>query len=102
MLQPMLFAWYIFMIVLALLMRASAGGRSWAGRLALVAVILDVVLLVTLLRPLSFQQIVTLGAPVGVLIIGLLAASRAPRQDTRLIALLLAGSAIFPLVLYFA
>jgi hypothetical protein len=100
--QPMLFAWYIFMIVLAVLLRASAGKRSWVGQAALVAVLLAILLLVTLLRPVTYQQAITLGAPIAVLVIGLLATVRAPRQDTRLIGLLLAGSAIFPLVLFFA
>jgi len=104
-LVPFLCGWYVYLAILATLMAASAGGRTAIGRLAQVATAVAVVQLVMLywvpraLRPGIVP--IRLGADAFLLAVGLIGLLRAPRQDTKLIALLLAFVSLLPLGLYF-
>ena len=112
MLQPILCGWYLYMAVLALLLALSAGPASRGGRLAFVG--LAATLLATLLTWRSLPWVWTVDWPplVGlnllrflpdltVLLVGAVLLIGHRRQDTRLIALLLTGAALFPLALFF-
>jgi hypothetical protein len=106
-LQWMLCGWYVYMAVLAGLATLSAGPRTKHGLVAAVALVACVLLLVTVWwvpgLPLlaSNWNLVTLVLGAVPLVAGGLLIALAPRQDTKLIALLLAGSSLLPLVLHF-
>ncbi len=109
--QTILCGWFLYLAVLAGLMAASAGARTWLGRLGGLAAGAALVRVVLLWRPiggvtvddgpLAGIELITLGLEACVLVAGLAGLAAAPRQDTRLIALLLAGAAVFPIALYF-
>lgn len=112
MLQPVLCGWTLYMAVLALLTALSSGTRSRSGRAALLAVGLCLLAVVLLWRPLGGPwrvawkpladvDLLRFLPDLGVFLIaaGILVGNR--RQDTRLIALLLAGASLFPLSLHF-
>ncbi len=112
MLQPVLCGWYVYMAVLALLLALSAGPASRGGRLALLALVAAILANVMTWRPLPWTWSVAWPPLAGVNLLrllpdladflvgaGLLLFHR--RQDTRLIALLLAGAALFPMALFF-
>lgn len=110
--QALLCGWYIYMTVMSGLMTLSAGPRTRIGRLATLSTLVCVVLLGANFRPFlpSFPvdvgpyTAVDLGhlAPHLVVMVAAGAALlRAPRQDTRLIALLLAGASLLPALLFF-
>ena len=112
MIQTVLFGWFLYMAVLAALIAASAGWGTWIGKLAVAAAVAALLGAVQVWWPLVGPVFVALG-PLGavdlstllpdliVLGVGLAALFAAPRQDTRLIGLLLAGSALFPIATYF-
>lgn len=98
----LLFVWYAYTLVLALLMAASAGTRPLVGKLALGAAAVALLLLAALFRwPFGHYETVTLGAQAVLLVAGLAGLALAPRADTRNIALLLAGASALPLLLRF-
>lgn len=104
-LVPVLCAWYIYLAILSLLMALSAGPRTWLGILALVATGVSALQVVWLYWPgwvpgewLAGLQ---LGGAVLAAVVGLLGLAFGPRQDTKLIALLLAGAAVLPIFLTF-
>lgn len=105
--QVVLCGWYGYMAILAGLAMLSAGPRSRPGLLAAIGLGSCLALLVTLfwIPPVSVIQdnwgTVSLVLSLAPLLVGLALLALAPRQDTRLIALLLAGSSLLPLVLYF-
>jgi hypothetical protein len=110
--QTVLFGWFLYMALLAALVAASAGWGMWIGKLAVVAALVSLFGAVQLYWPFVSPRFVTLGSleavdlttllPVlFILGTGLTALIAAPRQDTKLIGLLLAGSAVFPIVTYF-
>ncbi len=109
--QTILCGWFLYLAVLAGLMAASAGPRTWLGwlgGLAAGAALARVVVLwrpiagVTVDRgPLAGIELVALGMEACALAAGLAGLVAGRRQDTRLIALLLAGAAVFPIALYF-
>jgi len=111
-LQPILCGWFGYLAILALLMTASAGWHTWLGKLGAVAAVAAASRAVAVWRPLFGSAHVRVGAagtvdlvtvvPDGlVLVVAVVALVAARRQDTRLIALLLVGAALFPLALYF-
>jgi hypothetical protein len=109
------------MMVLSGLMRLSAGRRGTIGRLAVLALLLSLLQIILLwwspgawleawglnsarfvdIGPYADRDLVNLLPKLGLLAIASFTALRAKRQDTRLIALLLAGAAIFPFALDF-
>jgi hypothetical protein len=112
-LQLILCGWNLYMAVLALLMAFSAGPRSRSGRLAFLAMGLCLAITALLWRSVELPARLLAWWPLeavgplpflpelGILLIavGILIGHR--RQDTRLIALLLAGTSLFPLALHF-
>jgi hypothetical protein len=111
-LQPVLCGWTLYMAVLALLAALSAGRRSRSGRLALLALGFCLAAIVMLWwplgrpwrlawEPLAEVDLLRFLPDLAVFLIaaGILVGNR--RQDTRLIALLLAGASLFPLSLHF-
>lgn len=110
MLQPMLCGWFGYMALLGLLMGASAGWGSRLGKLAGLVTLVSAWRALAMVRPVGPNLYLERWPSINlatflleglVLAIALWALARAPRQDTRLIALLLAGSALLPLALYF-
>lgn len=101
--QQLLCGWYLYMLVLSVLTALSAGMRTRLGALAGVGVLASALLLVTVFRPLPWGNVeqVTLTAKLVVLAVALLVLLAARREDTRLIALLLAGTSLLPVVLHF-
>lgn len=111
-LQPVLCGWTLYMAILALLTALSAGPRSRSGRLALLAMGFCLAASVLLWwplgrtwrvawKPLAGVDLIRFLPDLGVFLIaaGILFGHR--REDTRLIALLLAGASLFPLALHF-
>jgi hypothetical protein len=101
--QTVLCGWYIYLAVLCGLMSASAGRGTWLARLGWLGVLASLLLLLTLYGTVSLPALaqVTLGAKFVPLAAGLLALAFAPRQDTKLIGLLLAGATALPIYLHF-
>ena len=112
MLQPVLCGWYLYLSVMALLLALSAGPASRSGRLALLALAATLLSNVLTWRPLPWSWSLAWPPLAGVNLLrmlpdlvafavgtGILLLHR--RQDTRLIALLFTGAAIFPLALFF-
>jgi hypothetical protein len=103
----MLCTWFAYMTVLAVLAALSAGPRTTLGLAAGVAAVCCAALALTQfwVPPLPLLSanwdLVTLLLGAVPLVIGGLLMARAPRQDTKLIALLLAGSSLLPLLLHF-
>lgn len=106
-LQWMLCAWFGYMAVLALLATLSAGPRTRLGLLGGAAALTCLILLVTQFwvpsLPVLASNWNTVSLLLGVvpLAAGLALLALAPRQDTKLIGLLLAGSSLLPLLLHF-
>lgn len=106
-LQWLLCAWFGYMAILALLAMLSAGPRTRPGGIAALALITSLVLMVTQFWVPSLPLLSTNWSTLSLillvlpLLVGLALLALAPRQDTKLIALLLAGSSLLPLVLYF-
>jgi len=111
MIQPILCGWLLYLAVMAALMTASAGPRTWLGRLGAAATVIALGRAVTLWWPLGRTYFVPLGSAgdvdlltfgpdVAIFAIALVHLLFAPRQDTRLIALLLAGAATLPVLLH--
>jgi hypothetical protein len=105
--QLMLCGWYGYMAVLAVLAALSAGPRTASGLLAIGAA-LAAGLLVALLfwtPPLpglwAQRTAFTFTLNLVPVLAGLALVLLAPRQDTKLIGVLLAGSSALPLILYF-
>jgi hypothetical protein len=112
MIQTVLFGWFLYMALLAALVAASAGWGTWIGKLAVVAALVSLFSAVQLYWPIISPRFVTLGSMEAVdlttllpelfiLGTGLAALAAAPRQDTKLIGLLLAGSSLLPIATYF-
>ncbi len=101
--QSFLCGWYLYLTVLSGLMTASAGRQTWIGRLGMVAFAASVLLLLAVYGTVSLPavEMVTLGAKIVPVVAGLAALAFAPRQDTKLIGLLLAGAAAMPVYLHF-
>lgn len=93
--------WYMYEAVIAGLMAASAGGRTWLGRIGMGAAILAVYLLFAQLNLVGTRPAWFIGANVAVLAAGLAGLIFSRRSDTRQIALLLAASAAVPVALAF-
>jgi hypothetical protein len=93
------------MAVLAALMGASAGYGTRCGRLAVLAAAAALVLTLSMLVtafPAWFSTLApSLWFPVSILLVGVYCFLRAPRRDTRMIAMLLGFSALLPIALYF-
>ena len=106
-LQWMLCGWFGYMAVLAGLAMLSAGPRTRAGLVAAIALVTCVILLVTQFWVPSLPALASNWNTVSLLlaalplVVGLALLALAPRQDTKLIALLLAASSLLPLVLHF-
>lgn len=110
--QTLLCGWYIYMAVLGGLMSLSAGRSTGMGRLSALAGLLCLALIGLNWWPLLPVWAVDIGPYAGidlasllphlvVLAVALLALFRAPRTDTRLIGLLLAGASLLPVALFF-
>ena len=92
---------YVYEAVLAGLMAASAGGRTWLGRLGMAAAVLAIYVLFAQRNIVATQPTVFLAAKVAVPVVGILGLVFARRSDTRQIALLLTFSGAVPVVLSF-
>lgn len=121
MIQPIFCGWYLYMMVLSGLMRLSAGRPGAIGRLASLALLLSLLQILLLwwspgawleawgldtarfvdIGPYADRDLIALLPKLGLLGIALFTTLRAKSQDTRLIALLLAGAALFPFALDF-
>jgi hypothetical protein len=105
--QLMLCGWYIYMAVLAGLAALSAGPRTGLGLLALAGAGAAAVLVLLLFwsPPIpglsTYRTAVTFGLTLVPVAAGLAQIVAAPRQDTKLIGVLLAGASALPLLLYF-
>ena len=110
--QALLCGWYIYMTLMSGLMTLSAGPRTRIGRLASLSALVCVLLLVANFRAILPAHPIDIGpyaavdlghlAPHLVIVVAaVIALLRAPRQDTRLIALLLAGASLLPALLFF-
>lgn len=105
--QLMLCGWYAYMAILAVLATLSAGPRTVLGLLgitgALAAGSLVVLLFWTPPLPGLWAQrtAITFALNLVPVLAGLVLLLFAPRQDTKLIGVLLAGSSALPLILYF-
>jgi hypothetical protein len=107
MLQTILCGWYVYLAVLALLAAASAGRETWTGRVALAGAVCCglVVLFLYWVPPWPAMQdhmdAITTALKVAVLAVGVIVIVGGRRQDTKLIGVLLAGTAALPLFLNF-
>lgn len=100
--RPFLAAWFIYLAVMALLMSASAGRRTLVGGLGLSGAAAAALLLAMLVRwPFPNYEQVGLAAEVVVVAAGVVGLALARREDTRLIALLLTGAALVPILIRF-
>jgi hypothetical protein len=100
--RAFLLAWYLYLMVVALLMAASAGRRTPSWLLGLVGGLAAGALALRLLAPgLAPGSAVTLAASVTIALAGLAGLVTARREDTRLIALILAAAGALPVLLYF-
>jgi hypothetical protein len=101
--QNLLCGWFLYLTILSALTALSAGPRSKLGLLAWAAAGCGLFLLLTLFGTLDVPRLgmLELAAKVYILAAGALVLLVSRREDTRLIALLLTGAAVFPLVLYF-
>jgi hypothetical protein len=108
----MLCGWYAYMAVLAVLATMSAGAGTALGRAAIAAALSCALLMAgnwwaiipsmpADLGPYSDIDLARLAPHLLILGVAFAALLRAPRQDTRLIALLLAGAGILPMALFF-
>lgn len=93
--------WYAYEAVLAGLMAASAGPRTWLGRIGWAAAAVAVFTLLAQRAVMTTGPQLQLGAKVAVLVAGVAGLALGRRADTRLIALLLAAAAAVPVVLTF-
>ncbi|MBK6770010.1 MAG: hypothetical protein IPG72_13555 [Ardenticatenales bacterium] len=100
-LEQFLCGWYFYEAVLAALMAASAGGRTWLGRSGMAAAVLALYVLLAQRDVVATQPTVFLAAKIAVPVVGILGLVFARRSDTRQIALLLAFSGSVPVVLSF-
>ena len=105
--QLMLCGWYGYMAVLAVLAALSAGPRTGLGLLALLGAAAAGALAVLLFWSVPLPGLVanrtalTFALNLVPVVVGLAQVLFAPRQDTKLIGVLLAGSSALPLSLYF-
>lgn len=95
----MVCGWYAYEAVLAGLMAASAGGRTWLGRSGMAAAVIAVYLLFAQLDVVATGPAWFIGGNIAVLVAGVAGLVFARRSDTRQIALLLAASAAVPVAL---
>ena len=102
--QTVLCGWYVYLAVLSVLLSLSAGRGTWLGWLGLLSAVANGLTLTLLYGWVSLpaMQWATLVVNAVPLVVGLLALGLAPRQDTKLIGLLLAGAAALPVYLHFA
>lgn len=105
MLTNFLCGWYFYLAILTGLMSASAGPRTWVGRVGIVAAIVALVSM-----PLQYwvpaalvesMDALRIGGDVALLAAGLVGLAGGRRQDTRLIALIVAAVAVLPIFLYY-
>lgn len=104
----MLGGWYLLLVLLAALAAMSAGLRTWSGLLAFAAAAAAGLLLVTTLfgvpgaAALANNWTAVSTALVGLCLgTGVVLMVAARRQDTKLIALLLAGASLLPLAAFY-
>lgn len=95
----MVCGWYAYEAVLAGLMAASAGGRTWLGRVGMGTVVIAVYLLLAQLDVVGTRPAWFVGGNIAVLAAGVAGLVLSRRSDTRQIALLLAASAAVPVAL---
>lgn len=93
--------WYAYEAVLAGLMAASAGGRTWLGRIGMGATVIAVYLLFARLDVVATRPALFIGGNIAVMAAGVAGLFFSRRSDTRQIALLLAASAAVPVALAF-
>ena len=105
MLRSFLCGWYIYLAVLSGLMAASAGPKTRVGRVGIAGVLVAAVSV-----PLQYWVPGILVASMGwlrlagdlfLLAVGLIGLIAGRRQDTKLIALLVAAVVALPIFLYF-
>lgn len=97
--EAFLCGWYAYEAVLAGLMTASAGRRTWVGRAGVAAAAVAVYTLLAQRDWVATSPALFLGAKFAVLLAGIAGLALGRRADTRLIALLLAAAAAVPVVL---
>ncbi len=105
MLTSFLCGWYFYLAILTGLMSASAGPRTWVGRVGMVAAVVALVSM-----PLQYwvptglvewMGQLRIGGDIFLLAVGVIGLIGGRRQDTKLIALIVAAVAALPVFLYY-